>query len=292
MTQSYYDVFINDDVIPNSFYKYDPAFNIAGFLKSKNSFLATYSINGISFSSYLNDACKTLNQNPKIHLVNLQKEQSIINMTTEPPTRVMNRALGYGMEDDGDKPAYYGFQKQIDSAIAWYSSHYSKFNVASPGSILVDSSDRFGVPGFKIAPKNTMTYLNYYYTPWTGTPTSIFSTGFWFDETLKQIMLDISSLRGRLGNMIPGTMDPDVNPFFVDVDNKVITTEDRYNIYINYINSTHDGPINNPVEPVVAEVLKVYRQKPWGTHGVYLFWDIWKTFFPDDLKQSNHIEVV
>ena len=28
----------------------------------------------------------------------------------------------------------------------------------------------------------------------------------------------------------------------------------------------------------------------WGTHGVYLFWTIWRTYWPEDLKQYSHID--
>ena len=184
----------------------------------------------------------------------------------------------------------YGFKIQNDSEIAWYDRHYTKFKAITPQPTeLVDVSAKFNIGGFKIVPKNVTTFMAYHYTPWTGTPDSLFYTGFWFDDTHKT-MLDPSVLLDNLGNMVDGTVNPATNPFWFDLDKKKLSNKYDYSVNEDLKRTVVTGPINNPAAPVIQNLIEVFRQKPWKSHGVYLFWLTWKYFWPDDLKKYNHIE--
>jgi len=295
MKKNYLESYYNDDILPDDLYPFEE-FDVQGFLESRNCFLKDFKVGDISYAQYLTDTCKAKNQNPKITLVNLQKEQSIITMPTPPPQRKLDRALGFGMEDDGDptdggvdKTVFYGFQKQNDSEINWYDVHWNKFKDVKPlPKQLVDTASRFNMKGFWIQPLNVMTFMAYHYTPWTGTPTSIFSTGFWFDDTNKAI-LDQSALQSLLGTMADGTVNPATNPFYFDLYKRVVVTEAEYIENQKLKTTVVSGPVNNKSYPTIRNLIKVYRQKPWGSHGVYLFWKTWKYFWPDDLKKYTHI---
>jgi hypothetical protein len=105
------------------------------FLSSKGSFLANFSENGRSAAQIIVDAARgkndatgsmngiTVNEstgtvNPQVILVTLQKEQSLITMTSQNDD-ALRAAMGYACPDSGGcNAAYAGFTKQVENA-AW-----------------------------------------------------------------------------------------------------------------------------------------------------------------------------
>jgi hypothetical protein len=106
---------------------------IQQFLVAHGSFLANYSQNGRSASQIIYDAAHgygdasgslngiTINTttgtvSPKVILVTLQKENSLISMTTQNDSS-LNSAMGYACPDSGGcNSAYAGFTKQVENA--------------------------------------------------------------------------------------------------------------------------------------------------------------------------------
>lgn len=107
---------------------------IQSFLEGKNSVLKDnikiYAINSngnaydtgriVKPSKVISDAAKDNNINPKVILVQLQKEGSIVT-STDPDVnrRAFHYAMGYGATDGGDITTYTGFDKQVQLASAW-----------------------------------------------------------------------------------------------------------------------------------------------------------------------------
>jgi len=122
-----------------------------------------------SYASWLDTKSYDYNMHPFITLVNLQKEQSLVTKQSMPAPRVMDRALGFGMTDDGDTQEYYGFEKQniasIQQQAKWFADYFSMRT--QPDRIVDDGL-------LKITPKNAFTSVLYRYTPWTGSPSSAF----------------------------------------------------------------------------------------------------------------------
>lgn len=105
------------------------------FLDSKGGFLAGFSENGRSAAQIIVDAARgrydaagsingiTINEstgtiNPQAIMVTLQKEQSLITMTSQ-NDNALRTAMGYGCPDSGGcNPAYAGFTKQVENG-AW-----------------------------------------------------------------------------------------------------------------------------------------------------------------------------
>jgi hypothetical protein len=166
-----YTIWSLTNVLPDELLFYSN-FDIQKFLNSKKSFLTNYKIDNELYSDFLDKNCKENNLNPKIILINLQKEQSILVKKSEPPEKVMNRALGFGMTDFEDISKFYGFKQQHISAITWFKKNIEKYKpIYSSGKkldILIDNNTR------KIIPINLFTYLLYLYTPWSGSIDSLF----------------------------------------------------------------------------------------------------------------------
>lgn len=150
----YYNALANDNdfVAINSMSTGD----IQNFLNSKGGFLKDYSENGRSAAQIIYDAAhghgeasgslngidintSTGTISPKVILVTLQKEQSLITITTLDQNR-LNKAMGYGCPDSGGcNPTYQGFTNQVEWAAwqfrynyeiagqsaSWWQSHYS-----------------------------------------------------------------------------------------------------------------------------------------------------------------------
>jgi len=164
-----YTVWVMNDVVPDNLFYYAD-YDVQGFLEDKKCFLADYKIGDVLYSDWLIAACKAVNLNPKVILIQLQKEQSIISARAVPPDRVMNRCLGYGMTDAGDEPQFYGFDKQNSCAIADMTKDFIKYKAMSTQPPqLVDNGT------LSVLPLNAFTSTSYEYTPWTGSPDSVFS---------------------------------------------------------------------------------------------------------------------
>ena len=108
------------------------ATEIQSFLNDKNSFLKSFSEGGRSAAQIIYDASHGYGEasgsingisittstgtiSPKVILVTLQKEQSLIGTTSDPGTSVTNKAMGYGCPDGGScSSTYSGFTKQVE----------------------------------------------------------------------------------------------------------------------------------------------------------------------------------
>ena len=193
---NYLTWFVND-VMPDELVPYQ-AFDIQKFLSQRGSFLKDYKIGTDAYSTWLDALCKKNNINAKMIMVTLQKEQSIVMMGQAPGEKKMDRCLGYGMTDSGDIKKWYGFQKQHEGAIAQVAKDFTKFSKTWP-----QPKQEVDDGLLTIQPFTAHTSLLYKYTPWTGSPDS------------------------------------------------------------------------------------VYYSK-WGIHGAYLYWTLWKQWWPEDLKNYNH----
>ena len=109
---------------------------IQSFLNDKGSFLKSYSDGGRSAAQIIWDASHGYNEasgsingisitssigtvSPKVLLVTLQKEQSLISRTSDPGSSITNKAMGYGCPDSGGcSSTYSGFTKQVENG-AW-----------------------------------------------------------------------------------------------------------------------------------------------------------------------------
>lgn len=167
-----YLTWVVNDALPNDLLWYPQsaqAFDIQSFLIQRGGFLKDYSVDGVPYSDWLATKCSNSNLNPKVILVNLQKEQSALTRPL-PPDNVLNRILGYGMTDSGDMKQYYGFAKQHEQAILDITKDFAKYKaLARQPEMIIDS----GL--VKIRPSNAMTSMLYEYTPWSGAPCSIWT---------------------------------------------------------------------------------------------------------------------
>lgn len=166
-----YLTWVVNDVLPDNllWYPQSQTFDIQAFLIQRGGFLKDYSVDGVPYANWLNTKCSDYNLNPKIILVNLQKEQSALTRPL-PPEHVLNRILGYGMTCAGDMPQYYGFVKQHEQAILDIVQDFAKYKAMSrQPEMIIDG----GL--VKIRPSNAMTSTLYEYTPWSGSPSSIWT---------------------------------------------------------------------------------------------------------------------
>ncbi len=131
------------------------------------SYLATYSINGLTAAQVVGRAARTNNLNPKVLLTKLQVEQSLIGKysPSNPPSQfTLDYAMGYGCPSACD-PAWKGFDVQVNSAAArlrgLFNGDYKPYWVG-PGQ-------PFYAGGTLVAtPTNTATGVLYVYTPNVG----------------------------------------------------------------------------------------------------------------------------
>jgi hypothetical protein len=200
-----------NDIIPDDLFFYEDV-PVQQFLRRRKSFLADYLVDNLTYSDWLKTKCSEANINPKLLLVQLQKEQSLVSKTAEPPESVMKRCLGFGATDSGDLEQYYGFEKQHISAITRMSMDFENFRKLStqPQRKINNNYDL-------ITPANALTSVLYKYTPWSGEPTSLWSVGF-----------------------------------------------------------------TNQAKKVIRGM---------GIHGCYLFWKVWKNWWPEDLAKHYHLEL-
>lgn len=133
------------------------------------SFLATYSIGGRSAAQVIGSAARTAGITPRIILVKLQVEKSLIgkyNLTNPPPQSALDYAMGYACPDGKPcDPAFAGFDKQVLAAANRFQQLFDgvyKDYWAGPGRPY-----RVG-EGTDVHPVNVATGVLYIYTPWIG----------------------------------------------------------------------------------------------------------------------------
>lgn len=100
------------------------------------------------------EACGRWGINPKVILVKLQKEQSLLTRRN-PRQHTLDWALGVGATDSGRISKYAGFGKQIWYAAEKLSGYGSAYN---PGMTM-------RIDGSTVRPSNVATYSLYKYTP-------------------------------------------------------------------------------------------------------------------------------
>lgn len=109
--------------------------------------------------------CKQVNLNPKVLLVLLQKEQSLIEETS-PTQRQMDWALGYGCPDNqACNKRWEGIGKQINSAALQFNSYMTEpqnYTYKAGGTYTVTNTGRAPMT---IKPANQATAALYNYTP-------------------------------------------------------------------------------------------------------------------------------
>ncbi len=110
---------IDEEVFTNSNAMSDT--KIQSFLTEKNSVLAGYSEGGRSAATIIGNAARVNGVNPQVLLSTLQKEQSLITLTTYDttgdPSGKLRRAMGYACPDAGSCDARYaGFANQVEGA--------------------------------------------------------------------------------------------------------------------------------------------------------------------------------
>ncbi len=102
--------------------------------------------------------------NPKVLLVTLQKEQSLIEEDSPTDDR-LDWAMGYAVCDDCSKDdpgiqKFKGFGKQVDRA-AWRLNYY----FANPDEFYFEVGQTFNIDGVQVTPANQATVNLYNYTP-------------------------------------------------------------------------------------------------------------------------------
>ncbi|HCC23242.1 TPA: hypothetical protein DF272_03620 [Candidatus Falkowbacteria bacterium] len=141
---------------------------IQKFLELKNSYLATLTVPDIdgaqkTAAAIIDGAAKRHGVNPKLILVMLQKEQSLVE-DPNPSYKQIDWAMGYGVCDscslnDPLLLIYKGFANQVDKAIArlrWYSDNPTVFKTVGQ-TYIIDGQD--------VTPMTQATANLYSYTP-------------------------------------------------------------------------------------------------------------------------------
>jgi len=141
---------------------------IQSFLELKLSYLATFETldkdrNLKKSSEIIYNAAQEYRINPKVILVMLQKEQSVIE-NSSPSSKQIDWSMGYGVCDDCsmNDPAlllFKGFGNQVDKATArlrWYLENPDAYKQAGV---------EYVIDGRKVTPVNQATAALYTYTP-------------------------------------------------------------------------------------------------------------------------------
>ena len=135
------------------------------------SFLATYQVGEQSAAEVIGSAARAAGINPRVILVKLQVEKSLIgkySSTNPPPQSALDYAMGYACPDGRPcDPAFAGFDKQISAAAnrfqRLFNGDYKKEDWEGPGKPY-DVEDGTDV----VYPVNVATGVLYIYTPWIG----------------------------------------------------------------------------------------------------------------------------
>lgn len=138
------------------------------FLELKKSYLATLNVPDVdgvvkSAAMIIAGAAKRNGVNPKVILVMLQKEQSLVE-DSNPRAKQIDWAMGYGVCDDCSMNdplllVFRGFANQIDKAMArlkWYSDNPTAFKTVGQ-TYIIDGQD--------VTPLSQATANLYSYTP-------------------------------------------------------------------------------------------------------------------------------
>ncbi|EKD49330.1 MAG: hypothetical protein ACD_63C00180G0011 [uncultured bacterium] len=157
-----YDYPYNDIISDRLFYNRNAMkeSDVQKFLESKGSYLADFSEGGKKASGLIYEACKSYGLNPKIVLVMLQKEQSLIE-DGSPTERAVRCAMGYGSCDE----KYMGFSKQIDNGV-WILGKGYKDNKSRYAYDV--GKETMTQDGIKVKPKNYAVAELFIYNPVAG----------------------------------------------------------------------------------------------------------------------------
>ena len=133
------------------------------------SFLATYQLGGRSAAEVIGSAARAAGINPRIILVKLQVEKSLIgkySSTNPPPQSALDYAMGYACPDGKPcDPAFAGFDKQISAA----ANRFRQLFDGGYTSYWEGPGHPFHVgEGTNVYPINVATGVLYIYTPWIG----------------------------------------------------------------------------------------------------------------------------
>lgn len=132
---------------------------IQGFLEAQGSYLKTYSARDHAgvvkpASEMIADAATAWGVSPRVLLVTLQKEQSLIN-GSRPSQRALDWAMGCGKMDSGTLPQYQGFGNQIWGGARALNRNRSNYRAGM--GITID--------GAAVYPSSSATLTLYRYTP-------------------------------------------------------------------------------------------------------------------------------
>src|SRR3989339_843817 len=144
--------------------------DIQSFLRSKGSYLATYTAPGLDgyikpASEIIYDAAIANKINPKFLVVTLQKEQSLITDKT-PDAKQLDWATGYAVCDscntkDPSVAKHAGFAKQVDNAAGLMRWYYDNSNQ----SFVKQKNQQYVIDNQTVTPQNWATAFLYTYTP-------------------------------------------------------------------------------------------------------------------------------
>jgi len=129
------------------------------------SWLAGYSVEGVSAAQMVVDAAQARGVNPIVLLSRMQVETSIVSKTYAPSQRTIDRALGCGCPDGGScSSSYSGLRAQLDCGAytmrRWYEASIDgsgQWREGTPRSTLDEK---------RVTPANDATASFYAYTPW------------------------------------------------------------------------------------------------------------------------------
>jgi hypothetical protein len=138
---------------------------IQDFLKSKNSFLQDYKINGHLMSYWIYKHCSDNGLNPKVIITHAQKEQGLISQTTMPTKqRRLDYALGVGATDGGDNPKWKGMDNQFLGGTQTCTRWYLRGEKQNKYPLIFAASDNSN-----LVIHNSAVFSLYKFCPWQGT---------------------------------------------------------------------------------------------------------------------------
>ncbi|MDY0944453.1 hypothetical protein SOM11_00440 [Frigoribacterium sp. CFBP9039] len=126
----------------------------------------------VRFADVLSRVAAACGINPKVLLVTLEKEQSLITTSRSPSRSTLDRALGYGCPDTAAcDPAFAGLDRQIYSAARQFKNYSvaSDFFTWFPVGGTVSVSYQANAPSCgssRVTIQNKATAALYYYTPY------------------------------------------------------------------------------------------------------------------------------